>query len=379
VMSSNYITDRSNMYSLRASRVLLLSVLFFILLLLQGCSEESLQAPADNVRTISIKRVAQGAYARSISFPGVMQTGNRGQLSFGVAGRVANVFVDIGVRVSNGDVMAVLDDEPYRLTLESARSEEEKAGVVFAESKKNYERLKRLRENHSVSEQNLDAARTAYENAQSTLRDAQAQVRLAERNLSKTTIKAPYDGVISSRSIEPFEEVTPNQVAFTFDGIENYIVESSIPADLAEHISNGNRLEIAVNYRGSTYNASVKHLGERANYGLNFPVKLRLENFENRRPLPGLVVSVSYQIPYGEDVILVPHGAVVAKPTDGQPFVYRYSEKTRLVSKESIIIVNAEQRGYWIKSDLHEGDLYVAAGAAFVSEGQKVRPAEEKR
>ena len=84
-----------------------------------------------------------------------------------------------------------------------ACSEAEKARVTFEEAKTNYERLVRLRENNSVSEQNLDAARSTYENAQSTLRDALAQIRLAERNLSKTAIKAPYDGVISSRRSNP--------------------------------------------------------------------------------------------------------------------------------------------------------------------------------
>jgi len=374
-----YITDQLHMYLMRAYRVFVLGMVIFTLLLLQGCSEEPTQTTMENVRAVSINRVAEGTYAKRIRFPGVTQTENRSQLSFGVDGTVVDVFVDIGARLNAGEVVAVLDEEPYRIALESARSEAEKARVTFEESKKNYERLARLRENNSVSEQNLDAARSAYENAQSTLREAQAQIRLAERNLSKTAIKAPYDGVISSRSIEPSEEVTPNQVAFTFDGMDKFIVESSIPGDLAEHISNGKELEIIVNYRSSSFNASVEHLGERANDGLNFPVKLRLDNTREIRPLPGLVVSVNYRIPDGEGVIFVPHSAVVAEPTDGKPFIYRYNEETGRVSKAGISIVNAEALGYWIKSGLQEGDSYVAAGAAFISEGQKVRPAEEKR
>ncbi|CAB0150850.1 MULTISPECIES: efflux RND transporter periplasmic adaptor subunit [Gammaproteobacteria] len=374
-----YINDQLHIYYARANRVFVLGMLICTLLLLQGCSEEPTQTATENVRAVSINSVADDAYVNSIRFPGVTQTENRSQLSFGVDGTVNDVLFDIGAQLNTGDVMAVLDQEPYRLALESARSEAEKARVTFEEAKTNYERLVRLRENNSVSEQNLDAARSTYENAQSTLRDALAQIRLAERNLSKTAIKAPYDGVISSRSVEPFEEVTANQVAFTFDGMEKFIVDSSIPGDLAEYISNDKELEITVNYRGSYFNATVEHLGERANEGLNFPVRLRLDTSREKRPLPGLVVSVSYRMPDGEGAIFVPHSAVVAEPTDGNPFVYQYNEKTGRVSKAGIRIVNAEEGGYWIKSDLQKGDSYVAAGAAFISEGQKVRPAEEVR
>lgn len=371
----NYITDHSHLYVSIAVKVVLSFAAISAAFLVQGCSETSPPAEPEKVKTVSVNKLDNVDYYGSIQMPGITETGNRSQLSFGVDGTVSSVQVDIGTQVHAGDMLASLDQEPYRLALENARSESEKARVTFEEAQKNYERLTSLHARSLASEQNLDASKSNYENARAMLRETQSRVRLAERDLSKTEINAPYDGMVSGRRIEPFEEVTANQVAFTFDGTGTGIVESSVPETLATRLQNGDDPEIIVHHRGRSFRASVAHLSRRANEGLDFPVKLQIDSTEEVPPSPGLVVSVTYRIPEEGKIAPVPHGAVVVEPVDGTPFIYRYDQETGTVSRTPVTIVNSGTHGYWVRNDLSNGDLYVAAGAAFISEGQRVRPA----
>lgn len=369
-----YITNRSHIFISATVKAVLTFTAISVAALLQACSESPQPITAENIKTVSVREIDNVDYFEAIQLPGITDTKSQSQLSFGVDGTVSSVRVDIGTQVHAGDMMASLDQEPYRLALENARSESERARVTFEEAKKNYERLTSLRARNLASAQDLDASKSTYENARASLRDTQSRVRLAERDLSKTVINAPYDGMVSGRRIEPFEEVTANQVAFTFDGAGAGIVESSVPETLAMRLQNRNDPEISVNHRGRSFRASVAHLSRRANEGLDFPVKLQIDATDEELPSPGLVVSVTYRIPEEGNIALVPHGAVVVAPVDGAPFIYRYDQETGTVSRTRVTIINSGTQGYWVKNDLTNGDLYVAAGAAFISDGQRVRP-----
>lgn len=362
------------MYTKTIAKVMLTFAAISVITLLQACGESSPPTATKKVDSVVINEINNVDYYEIIQLPGITDTKSQSQLSFGVDGTVSSIRVDIGTRVHTGDIMASLDQEPYRLALESARSESEKARATFEEAKKNYERLVSLRARSLTSEQNLDASKSTYENARAMLRDTQSRVRLAERDLSKTQIVAPYDGMVSGRRIEPFEDVTANQVAFTFDGTGTDIVESSVPESLATRLQHGDTPEIIVHHRGRSFGASVAHLSRRANQGLNFPVKIQIDATEEELPSPGLVVSVTYRISEEGNIALVPHGAVVVEPVDGTPFIYRYDQETGTVSRTPVTIVNSETQGYWVRNDLGNGNLYVAAGAAFISDGQRVRP-----
>jgi len=374
VLSLIYITERSFLYFSATVKTVLTFAAISVAALLQACSESPQPITAENIKTVSVREIDNVDYFEAIQLPGITDTKSQSQLSFGVDGTVSSVRVDIGTQVHAGDMMASLDQEPYRLALENARSESERARVTFEEAKKNYERLVSLRARNLASEQNLDASKSNYENARAMLRETQSQVRLAERDLSRTEIHAPYDGMVSGRRIEPFEEVTAHHVAFTFDGTGARIVESSVPEILATRLQNGDEPEIIVHHRGRSFRASVAHLSRRANEGLDFPVKLRIDATGEAPPSPGLVVSVTYRIPEEGNIALVPHGAVVVEPVDGTPFIYRYDQETGTVSRTPVTIVNSETQGYWVRNDLGNGDLYVAAGAAFISDGQRVWP-----
>lgn len=375
-----YISERSVILNINRLRMVMFVNLIALLVVLQGCSSEETPEPEakQNIRTILLNEVSANTYYKEFRLPGITQTENRAQLSFGVSGKVQEVMVDIGSRIKAGEVMATLDLEPFELALNSVRSEASKVQATLEESQANYERLNRLRSNNVISQQDLEASRTLFLTAQASLREVNSRIRLAERNLSQAVIRAPYDGIVSTRQVNPFEEVAQTQIIFTFDSTEKLIVESSVPVSLATELRYTNEQTITINHNGKSFGASVSHIAERASNGLSLPIKLRLQIPDDHFLPPGVVVEVNYLLKNRESFLLVPHGSIYVEATNNSAFIYLYDSESRRVSKRPVQIVDNQATGYWVRSTLKPGDRYVAAGAAFISEGQLVRVVGEK-
>lgn len=347
---------------------------------LQGCSSENTpELASQKTQVVLLNEVKANAYYQEFRIAGITQTESRAQLSFGVPGKVQDVIVDIGSRLKAGEVMAALDLEPYQLALYNARSEASKAQATLEESQANYERLNSLRSNNAVSQQDLEGSRTLFLTAEASLREANSRIRIAERELSQAVIRAPYDGVVSTRQVNPFEEVAQTQIIFTFDSTERLIVESSVPVSLATELRSTNEQTVTVIHNGKSFGATVSHIAERASNGLSLPIKLRLHVSDNYFLPPGVVVEVNYLLKNRESFLLVPHGSVYVEATKNDAFIYLYDSEARQVSKRPVQIVDNQPTGYWVRSTLNPGDRYVAAGAAFITEGQFVRVLEEKQ
>jgi multidrug efflux system membrane fusion protein len=120
---------------------------------------------------------------------------------------VASVAVDIGDRVEKGQVLAVLDPEPYQLDVDAVRAELVKAKDAVNESKSQYERQKRIYDQGAGVKSRLDVAEYRYKAAKSAVDFQVARLDASQRNLRKTKLLAPYNGTIAWRSVQPNEEV----------------------------------------------------------------------------------------------------------------------------------------------------------------------------
>lgn len=119
-----------------------------------------------------------------------------------VSGIVDEIFVDFNSVVRRGEVIAQIDPSTFKAEVSSARAELESAEAGLDLARTRWQRVQELRENRFVSPSEV-------EEANSTLRQAEAQVRVrrhalerAERELERCTIKAPTDGMVISREVD---------------------------------------------------------------------------------------------------------------------------------------------------------------------------------
>ena len=140
-----------------------------------------------------------------------------------LGGRVMEVLISEGARVEAGEVLARLDDGPNRLQLAqvqaqlaSAQAQLRAAQISFNNAAPIYQRMQRQSAAGFLSAQDLDTAKTSYDNAESNLevqreavRVAEAQVAIAQRNLSDTVIRAPFAGIVTEKNAQPGEIISP--------------------------------------------------------------------------------------------------------------------------------------------------------------------------
>lgn len=102
----------------------------------------------------------------------------------------------------DGDFLARIDPADYRVDREAARAQVARAQSEFARAEKELERQKRLADRSVASQARIDDSVNAYRVAEASLREAQARLERAERDLARTEIRAPFRGRVRSKQVD---------------------------------------------------------------------------------------------------------------------------------------------------------------------------------
>ncbi len=193
-----------------------LYTIIIIALVLSACASTSSPTP---IPTISLdnnnsSNENQSNDGSSVSASAIIVPVNDVQLSFSAVGRVTEVNVKVGDKVSAGDVLVRLDT-----TILEAKVKEAEAGVMAADAQIRY--LNRLATDP-----------LHYESAQADLARAQALLDSAKATLlAQSTLTAPFNGTIVSVDIAPAETVVPGQIVIVLGDLSKYQIETT---DLSE-------------------------------------------------------------------------------------------------------------------------------------------------
>ena len=177
--------------------------------LTSACEKEVVEPP-ERIRAVKTIVVAERASGQMRKFPGTVQPVDTSSISFEVTGLVREIGVDRGDKVKEGEVLAVLDKKPFELNVESAKAALSRAQARLTEKKSGYDRERRIQSQDpgATTQKAVDQARAAYESTRQNVSYSRAQLDLAKRDLAKTELHSPFDGVVSARHIETFEEVS---------------------------------------------------------------------------------------------------------------------------------------------------------------------------
>lgn len=129
-------------------------------------------------------------------------------LSSQVAGRVEEVYVDVGDQVKKGAPLVKLDPIFFKINVFAKEAVLSACQIDLRDSKVQLERMKKLwqkpeGETPSISQKRFDDAKTTYEKAIVSVKQAEAGLKKAQVELDEAVIKAPFDGVITERLVDP--------------------------------------------------------------------------------------------------------------------------------------------------------------------------------
>lgn len=343
---------------------------------LGGCEKEVVEQE-ERIRAVKTIVVGDRASDRLRTFPGTIEPVESSKLSFEVAGIVQEVQVDVGDRFKKGDVLAHLDNQSYRLSMESAKAAVSRASAQLEEKQSAFERETRIQAEDpgATTQKAVDEARAAYQSQVEGVTYSQAGLNLAKRDLAHTELLAPYDGTVSARFVEPSEVAASGMHMLEVYAESAMQVAVSIPEQMIGDVYAGFEGQMVLNnFPADPYVATVSEVGSAATAANAFPVTAVIKNSDERvRPGMTAELRLAFSDKEIESAYLIPVQAFLPGIEKNEHFIYLFDAQSSTVRKTPVQIKGLQGDEVVVVDGIAPGDILVVAGVPFLRDGQKVK------
>jgi HlyD family secretion protein len=294
-------------------------------------------------------KVESGPLTAAVSATGTLNPVVSVQVGSQVSGQIKEILVDFNSPVRENQLIARIDPETFQYRLRQAEADLDAARAALgvqqaevlrakanlAEFQRDFERKKLLVEKNFISSAErekaqsvFDAGRAALQVAESQARNSEAQVRQREAQLSqaridleRTAIKAPVDGIVVKRSIEPGQTVAASlqspELFIIAKNLTDMQVETSIDEADVGRIRTGQKASFTVDaFAGRNFEGEVKQVRKAATVVSNvvtYTVVVSAAN-PDLTLLPGMTANVRILTAQKEKVLKVPNAALRFRP-----------------------------------------------------------------
>jgi membrane fusion protein, multidrug efflux system len=179
-----------------------------------------------------------------------------------IPGRVARIHVDEGMRVQRGQPLLTLETDYFRLDVERAKAELERASALRAEAARELGRKQELRQKDSVPQAVFDRAKSAHDQAVAAHSAASTGLRIANQRLSDAVIRSPLTGVVAEKRTEAGEFLGDGGVAFVVIQTAPLKLRFMVPEKYLAQIRPGQRVTAKVDpYPGEAFTGTIRTVG----------------------------------------------------------------------------------------------------------------------
>lgn len=221
----------------------------------------SLFVAPEDLLTLRPSRISQGPV-----ISGAVQPGRRADLRAEVGAVVLQVLKDNGESVRAGELLMRLDDTAIRESLASAEEALRVATLAQEQSERTLQRLLTLREQGMASAQAIDDATVRRNAAQSDAVAARSRVASAQQQLSRTLVRAPFDGVVSERKASAGDTAQVGKELVKVIDPRSMRFEGLVAADRLQDLKTGTPARFRVNgYPDRVFSGKVQRVDSAVN------------------------------------------------------------------------------------------------------------------
>ncbi len=333
---------------------------------------------------VRVDSVIREPLSQTVPVIGRLVAQQAGMVSAIINGPVEAFFVEVGDRVEQGQVVAVLHANSHRARrdlaageLAEARAMLETKKAELALSAQELKRLERLKKSAAFSQaryddarQNVVIAKAEVTRAEAAILSAKADLEAKEIDLDNTNIRAPYDGVVTHRLTEAGSYLQVGAAVLQLVAADRLEIEADVPYQRLSGISVGAGVDFALD-DGSRHRAQVRAVLPQENPLTRTRVVRLVPKFgRHDKPLAS-GQSVTIELPIGRprEVVTVHKDAVIKRgPTSVVFVVVDGAAQSRTVQLGEAIGSRFE-----VISGLAEGDSVVIRGNERLRPGDKVR------
>jgi len=273
-----------------------------------------------NVSVITLEPATSGG---ALTLPGQLQAFVNAPIYAQVSGYLQRWFFDIGATVKKGQLLAQIDPRPYQAALAQAEGTLARDQATLANARIDLVRYQKLATQNAISAQQLSTQQASVNALAGTVQTDRGLVDQARINLTYTRIIAPFDGVVTSRSVDVGNLVTVGTASatplFTVSDRTRLRVYVSVPQNYAGAVHDGMTVTFTVpDYPGQTFQASlVAAAGAVVQSTNTMLVQFSTDNSDGKLR-PGSYASVKLPVAAGSGGITLPATTLVFRESGMQ-------------------------------------------------------------
>lgn len=339
-----------------------------------SCSKPK-EEKVELVRPVKMLTLSAKKSGGRLSYPAKVAANQRVNLAFQVDGPLIEVKVKPGDKVKTGDLLARLDPRDYESELKVKKA-------FLTEAKSDFERYQKLVKSGAVARADFDKRKRNYEVAKSKL-------KIAEKALKDTYLKAPFDGTIAGKFVEENQNVNAKQEIFSLQDDSEIDISVNIPEqDMAKANRSQDRAKAEALLQplvvfpvapGKEFKLSIKELQTEADPTTQtFKVTFKMPSPENIIIRAGMTAEVSVNKAFfNSDASSGFHAPSAAVFIDEAGVKAVWVVKENKVSKIKVETGEITDDSISITGELKSGDVIVISGANALRDGMQVRALDE--
>lgn len=312
---------------------------------------------------VEAARAERVSLSETVSAVGTLRANESVTIKPEVAGLIERIHFDGGARVRKGALLVSLD-----ASIAAAEAEQTRAELGLAQA--NYQRTADLARQQFVSER-------ARDEAAASLKVLEARLKLAQARLAKSTIRAPFSGVLGLRNVSAGDFVREGAELVTLEDVSLMKVDLRLPERYLGQLRPGQLIEVEFDaYPGRRFEARMEAIDVRVDAdGRSLVARGRLPNADGLLR-SGMFAKVTLTLSKRDDAVMVPEEAVF--PAGDEQFVYRIDDgkATRVRVRTGL----RREGRVEIVEGVRAGELVVTAGQVKLNrDGTEVRVVEPPR
>lgn len=285
-------------------------------------------------------------FENSLSFLGTFEPFRQNTIESDASGKIIRLAVEEGDRVSQGQLIAKIDDEMLQLQLQNAE--------ISIEGQKNDDnRYSNLAKENAV-------AGVQVEKTKLGLRSAEVQKKQIQKQLRSTSILAPFSGVVTKKMVDLGSVIGPGSPLVELTDISSLKLTVSVPERDVMKFRVGQNVSVYVDiYNKSSFDGKVTNINVVADKSHNFKVQITVKNNKDMQIMAGMYGSVRLSNNKSVTAMSIPRRALVGSSKNPQVYVVRngkavltsfnagtsdgdYIEVVSGLSKNDVIVVKGQ-------------------------------------
>lgn len=273
-----------------------------------------------------------------------------------IAGRIVNVLVKEGSRVSAGQTLATIKRDAIEVDITQAQNNLQNAIV-------DNQRYENAFKTGGVTKQQVD-------NSRLQLKNAQAAVKAQGVRVNDTSIRAGISGTINKKMVEPGTVVSVGSSMFEIVNINSLKLSVLVDESQIGKIQLGQEVPIKVNVLPEdSFSGRITFIAPKSDASLNFPVEIEVQNRGNLKA--GMYATALFKTNHGaetQNMLTVPAEAFVNGVSSGQLFIVQNGVAKLIKVTVGKVYGNKVQ----VLSGLNGGEQVVTSGQINLDNGSKV-------